>query len=170
MAVGSAIHEILEHLDLSADPKIALEAGLARARLQLEGAVSVERRAEIEGRCRSIVDGLLASRSLQRLRSLAGCIMGREVPVLLPPGDAGAVGFVAGQIDLVYRDPENGEVVVADYKTDRVDEAEAPDRARVYAPQGEVYARALQEALELEKTPRVEFWFLRADRIETVLP
>jgi hypothetical protein len=35
-------------------------------------------------------------------------------------------------------------------------------RAKVYAPQGAVYARAIREALEMDEAPRFEVWFLRA--------
>jgi hypothetical protein len=53
--------------------------------------------------------------------------------------------------------------VFADYKTDGVEsEEEIQARAAVYAPQGAMYARAVQEALEIAEGPRFELWFLRA--------
>jgi ATP-dependent exoDNAse (exonuclease V) beta subunit len=56
--------------------------------------------------------------------------------------------------------------VVADYKTDAiVGEAEIQQRAEVYRPQLELYARAVQEALALGDPPFIELWFLDADRI-----
>ena len=78
----------------------------------------------------------------------------------------GPVGFVAGTADLVYEDPEDGGLVVADYKTDAVEtDAEIDDRAKVYSSQGAIYARAVQEALNLDRPPRMEFWFLHPGRI-----
>jgi hypothetical protein len=72
---------------------------------------------------------------------------------------------VAGAIDLVYRDPATGELVVVDYKTDRIEtKAEIAERARVYAAQGAEYQRALREALRLDAPPRFELWFLYAGR------
>ena len=76
------------------------------------------------------------------------------------------MGVVTGAVDLLYRDPESGEVVVADYKTDDTNSPEDLERrAAAYAPQGAAYVRAVQEALELKKPPRFELWFLRADRV-----
>jgi ATP-dependent exoDNAse (exonuclease V) beta subunit len=73
---------------------------------------------------------------------------------------------VSGIVDLLYRDPEDGRLVVADYKTDRVQDDETlAERARVYEPQVRIYARALQKALGLDHEPHNELWFLDADRI-----
>ena len=54
--------------------------------------------------------------------------------------------------------------MVADFKTDAVDDPSVEDRARRYAVQGALYRRAVQEALELPEAPRFELWFLAADR------
>jgi ATP-dependent exoDNAse (exonuclease V) beta subunit len=107
------------------------------------------------------------------LRELGPAVLARELPILVPPAEgeeegdgARPVGFVAGAIDLVYRDPATGTLVVADYKTDAVaDDDEIAARVDVYRPQGAVYARAVRDALGLAEAPRFELWFLRADRI-----
>ena len=60
-----------------------------------------------------------------------------------------------------YRDEGTGEIVVADYKTDRVgDDAEIEIRASIYQTQLEIYASALQQAMSLDVTPRQELWFV----------
>ena len=95
---------------------------------------------------------------LGRLRAIADHVIARELPVLLAPDDAAGapVGFVSGTIDLVYRDPETGELVIADYKTDEVAGGrELRERAVAYAAQGVVYRRALREALGSRRGPRV---------------
>ena len=69
-------------------------------------------------------------------------------------------------IDLVYRDPATGEIVVADYKTDRGDASRA---ARTYFPQVEAYAKALMDAWALKTMPRTELWLLREGVIEPFL-
>ena len=74
------------------------------------------------------------------------------------------VGFVAGTVDLLYRDPGDGALVVADYKTDEVEGAALEERASSYASQGRAYVRAVQEALGLATPPRLELWFLHAGR------
>jgi ATP-dependent helicase/nuclease subunit A len=166
-AVGVAIHRVLEELDLAADP----EPELARARARLEALV---RGAAEPGACEAarergleLLERVAGGRLLARLRGLGANVLYRELPVIVP-GDAseGAVGATAGVVDLVYRDPASGELVVVDYKTDRVESAaELRDCARRYAPQGAVYQRALREALSLAYTPRFELWLLHPDRI-----
>ncbi len=104
-------------------------------------------------------------------------MLARELPVLCRPGseaelaggdgdDLGPVGYFAGTIDLVYRDRETGETVVADYKTDPIEsDAELVSRAAMYRLQGGVYQRALKDAMGLAEPPRFELWFFHADRI-----
>ncbi len=86
--------------------------------------------------------------------------------MLLPVEDglhgSGPLGFSSGVLDLLYRDPQTGDLVVADYKTDALGSPEAlEERARSYAPQGLLYCRAVEQALELPQLPRFELWFLR---------
>jgi ATP-dependent exoDNAse (exonuclease V) beta subunit len=93
------------------------------------------------------------------------------MPLLLPPLDdaTGPVGFMAGSIDLCYRDPETAEFVVVDFKTDPIDgPAEVAERIARYTDQGRHYQRALRAALRLERDPRFELWFLYANRIEVI--
>jgi ATP-dependent exoDNAse (exonuclease V) beta subunit len=87
------------------------------------------------------------------------------------PGDEYApLGYHPGSIDLLYRDPRDGRIVVVDYKTDRAENVEAlAARMAKHREQGAIYRRAIREALCLPYTPRFELWFLRADHIE-VLP
>ena len=88
----------------------------------------------------------------------------------LTDGEDGApLECVAGSIDLVYRD-RDGALVVVDFKSDRVASArQRAARAEQYAPQGQVYVRALAEGLGLEAPPRFELWFLRDGSVATPL-
>ena len=89
--------------------------------------------------------------------------------LLAPDGDEGAVGYLSGTIDLVYRDPLGGQLVVADYKTDEVvGDEQIQARTAAYADQLAIYVRALQEALGLDEPPRSELWFLAAGRVVPV--
>jgi ATP-dependent helicase/nuclease subunit A len=170
-AAGTAVHRILEDFDLGADPAKELERQRERlpdlvAALAGEGDLAAAR-ARAEAALATLGRGGL----LAKLCGLAEHVVSRELPVLLPPpvDGPGAVGFIAGSIDLVYRDPEAGEWVVADYKTDRIeDEADVADRVARYTEQGRSYQRALREALGLAANPRFELWFLHADRVEVV--
>ena len=168
MAAGGAVHRALEEWDLAADPR--QELGRQRDRLpaylaSLVEGDELERSLPLAG---SLLEAFTKSPLLDRFRRLRDHILARELPVLLPPGDGDGVpvGVVSGAIDLLYRDPGDGRIVIADYKTDEVEkEDEIASRAAVYAPQGRTYARAVQEALELAEAPRFELWFLRAGRI-----
>jgi ATP-dependent helicase/nuclease subunit A len=162
-AAGSLVHGVLERLDLDGEAATAFE----RARRGLEAladprlAESV--RATAVARAGETLDRFRASRLWDAFSAVAPHVVARELPVLLPAEQgAGPVGFVAGTIDLLYRDPTTNELVVADYKTDEVDGAALEERARSYASQGRAYVRAVQEALNLPVAPRFELWFLRA--------
>jgi ATP-dependent exoDNAse (exonuclease V) beta subunit len=155
MAVGSAVHRVLEAADLATAPAARAD-DLARWPDWCRPPRPTQR-SRAPPRC---CGGLPACRWPPARRRRAGR---REVPVLLPPeveGD-GPVGYVAGVIDLLLREPATGEIVVVDYKTDEVEAGEELERrAAAYALQGRVYARAVRDALGLPSPPRVELWFL----------
>ncbi len=165
MAAGGAIHRALEEWDLAADPR--RETGRQRSLLPAYLSSLVE--GDKLERSLPVAEGLLeifaAGPLLPRLIGLKDHLLARELPILLPPGEGerSPVGVVSGAIDLLYRDPEDGgRIVIADYKTDEVAAAEEMlRRAAVYTSQGLLYARAIQEALELAEMPRFELWFLR---------
>ncbi|HET9229086.1 MAG TPA: UvrD-helicase domain-containing protein [Thermoanaerobaculia bacterium] len=166
MAAGGAVHRALETWDLFADPgeetrrqRDLLPAYIARLAEGdvLESALPLAEK---------LLDRFAGSGLLVRLRDLREHVLARELPVLLPPSGH-AVGVISGTIDLLYRDPATGRLVVADYKTDDPETLES--RVAVYAPQGATYVRALREALDLDEPPRFELWFLQADRVvETI--
>jgi ATP-dependent helicase/nuclease subunit A len=162
-AVGTAVHQLLEELDLDGGADPTFDLSLLRGSVpepDLEGALDAGREL-----LRRISDGPL----LARLHELAPQVIARELPVLLPPRNAGdaALGYVEGIVDLVYRDAESGAYVVVDYKTDRVETPEElAKRVETYRPQIEEYARAVQGGLGLEAPPRLELWFLYPGRIE----
>jgi ATP-dependent exoDNAse (exonuclease V) beta subunit len=157
--VGTAIHRALEEFDFSADPR----AELARQHAALETLLAHDPDEALAG-ARELLERIAGGRLFERLRTLAGEILYRELPVLVPPeAGVGPVGYVSGVVDLVYRDPASGELVIADYKTDRIDEAGHEERSAAYREQGAVYQKALRDGLGLAYTPRFELWYLRAD-------
>jgi hypothetical protein len=99
-------------------------------------------------RARDLLEAFAAGPVLPRLRRLPDHVVARELPVLLPPrrGDGSPVGVVTGIVDLLYRDPATGRLVVADCKTDDLDSGEAETRTGAYAPQGAVYVRRSRSA------------------------
>ena len=165
MAAGGAVHRALEEWDLLDDPRRELVRQRTLLPAYLAALVEGADRDKALPLAEALLETFAAGPLVARLRALAGHILARELPVLLPPGDGehAPVGAVTGAIDLLYRDPEDGRIVIADYKTDEVATAEEIQaRAKVYAPQGAVYTRAVREALEMKEPPRFEVWFLRA--------
>ncbi len=165
LALGTAIHRALEVLCFDEPPerwRERLAPWLSAAVHTLGG----------EQRADELLERFLASPLPARLHALAPHIWARELPMLLAPeaGGEGAVGFVAGVLDLLYRDPADGRLVVADYKTDRLEPGpELRARALDYAEQGRLYVEGVQRGLGLAQPPRFELWFLHAGEV-TVLP
>jgi ATP-dependent exoDNAse (exonuclease V) beta subunit len=167
MAVGSAVHRALELFDLAAAPADEIARQTAQLPAYLATLLPAEEIPTAAERAAALLESLEESQLLARLRHLHPHIVARELPVLLPPEDPeGPEGHIAGAIDLVYRDPEDGRLVIADYKTDRIaDDADLHRRAAAYSEQGHIYQRALQGALDLGEAPRFELWFLDHDRV-----
>jgi ATP-dependent exoDNAse (exonuclease V) beta subunit len=168
MAAGGALHRALEEWDLAAEAaaEVRRQRGLLPA--YLASLTQGDELARALPVAESLVEAFAGGPLLGRLQGLRQHILSRELPVLLPPGEGegSPVGAVAGTIDLLYRDPGDGRLVIADYKTDDVETAgQIRDRAAVYAPQGAAYQRAVREALELAEAPRFELWFLRAGEV-----
>jgi ATP-dependent helicase/nuclease subunit A len=169
-AAGTAVHRVLEKLTLGGD----LRDELARASEGLGAwidaqAAGGQREAALASAREALArfaDGPL----LERFAALQDAVIARELPVLLPADrdGEGAVGFIAGSIDLLYRDPASGELVVVDYKTDRVEGNALLERAAHYAGQARHYRRAVRDALGLPAPPRFELWFLHAGAIMPV--
>jgi ATP-dependent exoDNAse (exonuclease V) beta subunit len=167
MAVGTAIHALLEEWDTGAEPGSELERRRSRLGSQLGGLVPPGELAAAVEEAEELLQAFADRGALARLHAIGDGIVARELPILRPPGsDGGAVLFESGIIDLVYRDPSTGELVIADYKTDRVsDRAECEAKAKQYEEQGRFYVETLQAALGLADEPRFELWFLRVGEV-----
>jgi len=158
-AVGSAVHAVLEHADLS-EPEAPAVADLARWQAEVAG-LDAEAAAVVEAKARA------ALRSELVARAAAAPWARREVPVAVPVhrllGDgaagAGDAELVEGFVDLLFDDGAGGLVVV-DHKTDDVSGSAALERALArYAPQGAAYA-LLVEAATGRSVREVHFLFL----------
>ncbi len=171
-AVGTAVHRVFEFLDLDADLEDGLAAAAADLERRLDPALAPGERVIALGRAHALLDAFARGPLLARLQEIAPHVIARELSVLLPPDpdrSDGPVGFLAGVVDLLYRDPASGVTVVADYKTDRIaGEAEIGEKAERYRTQGEAYVRGIQGALGLLEPPRFELWFLDASEIRGI--
>jgi ATP-dependent helicase/nuclease subunit A len=163
---GIAVHRALERLDLGGPVAAGLEYGLEELAAWLESEGEAEPVRAAARAARALLERLTGGRLVARLEALRDHVVARELPLLLAAGSRDdALGFVAGAIDLVYRDPETREWVIVDYKTDTPPAGVSLQaHAQGYARQGRVYRSALCEGLGLAESPRFELWFLAADR------
>ncbi len=167
-AAGTAVHRVLESLRFGDDWREDLAAHFTRLPALLERLAPPPARPAALERARSLLERLAQGPLAARFAGLCDSVIARELPVLLPaePAGEGPVGFVAGAIDLLYRDAATSELVIVDYKTDRVEaDARLAEYARRYAGQAAHYRRAIQEALALASPPRFELWFLHAGAV-----
>ncbi len=173
-AVGSAMHAVLERFEAGLPAKREIARALEHLPEEIARQADPAERGAALALARALLERFWSGPLFPRLRALGGDVA-REVPVLVPPGDppgnGGATGYVSGVIDLLYRDAETGDWVVADYKTDRVSgEDEIAGLAGRYSAQGSVYTRAIRSALALPEEPRFELWLLYAGRVLVVDP
>ncbi|MGQ0557897.1 MAG: UvrD-helicase domain-containing protein [Nitrospiraceae bacterium] len=150
--VGVVAHRLLERWDFSQDP-----SGLcAQVVLAVQAALGPDDQPHAGAVAESVSDLLATfgrSKAYGRLRWSQ--IIGREVPFIMPWGNK---QVMEGVIDLIYR--LDGELWVADYKTDAISADQAAARAEQYRPQSEVYKVAVQEGLGVESV-RFHCLFLR---------
>ncbi len=154
-AVGSALHELLERWDFRdrAAARALLGAAVTRAARNAaapESAIAADARAALET--------ILASKLPAALASVE--VLGRELPLLFRDDDGR--GW-SGTLDLLYRDPGDGALVVADYKTDKAPDPQARER---YRAQLSVYARGVARLFPGEPAPRLELVWLRSGQRE----
>ncbi|MEO8197749.1 MAG: UvrD-helicase domain-containing protein [Thermoanaerobaculia bacterium] len=171
LALGVALHRALELEELAEQAPEAWQAAAAAAFAnELPAASGGERSALVAELARLRDSSLFA-----RLRVLRSQILARELPLLAEASGAlgaRALDGIVGTLDLLYRDPATGEVVVADFKTDDL----APDAAAEtiaaklerYRPQLELYGRAVQQALALDRPPRLELWLLATGAVHPI--
>lgn len=167
LARGTGLHRALELAPMvAADRPGWRAAALATFARELRDASAAE-----HADFAATLERLERSTLLARLHALAPRVVARELPVLLAAaavGDDAPLDAVAGAIDLVYLD-DGGGPVVADFKSDAVDAEGVADLVARYAPQLDLYARALAAGLGLAAPPRRELWLLALDRIERLL-
>ncbi|MBL8036735.1 MAG: UvrD-helicase domain-containing protein [Nitrospira sp.] len=148
---GIAAHRILERWDFSSLPSGLLD--------QIKPVLQMILQPEDQPLLAAVTDSLRelfttfgGSPLYDRLRSSQ--ILGREVPFTMPWGDR---QVMEGVIDVLYR--HDGELWIADYKTDVVSSDQVTVRAEQYRTQGEVYKTAVRQ--RLKQPPRFHCLFLR---------
>ena len=149
---GVVAHRLLEGWDFSQHP-----SGLcAQVGLTVQATLGPDDQPHAEAITESVNDLLATfgrSEAYERLRSSQ--ILGREIPFVIPWGDR---QVMEGVIDLLYR--LDGELWVADYKTDAISADQAAARAEQYRTQSEVYKSAIRQSLGCDSV-RFHCLFLR---------
>jgi len=147
--VGQVCHRVLQEWDFRAGGD--LPAAVARARAVLERRAPGPRWPEAASEAEDVLNSFLKSAAA---RELAGAeILGREVPFAYADGAT----VVRGAADLIYRAGER--LVVADFKSERVDAKSAAAVRDHYAEQGRAYVEAVRRAWG--RTPEFRVLFLR---------
>jgi ATP-dependent helicase/nuclease subunit A len=168
--VGELIHRLFETWNFEEQPEEEWERQHETLLARLSAAVPEAELPAATGRATKLLERIGSGELLERFIGLRQTVLGREIPVLMaaPNGDEGPAGFYSGAVDLLYRSPESETPVIVDFKTDWVESDEdLAARAEVYAGQEDLYATAIQRALNLETRPETELWFLWADRRHT---
>ena len=136
--LGSAVHALLERIDLARPDDAASLARIIAAEFGLVGQES-----DIEQLARRAIDSEVVKRAFA---PDTGRVL-REVAftVALPHVPSVPAGIAEGRIDLLFE--RGGEMTVVDFKTDRVSgDAEIEKRTATYRNQALVYAWAAQLA------------------------
>ena len=138
-AFGLLVHRILEWIPL--DDAAGAEA--MAASLAPQFGLSPERAAQATEHVRRVIQlpVMRRARAAERLW--------RELSLWFPEGDQ----LLEGKIDLVFE--EDGQLVVIDYKTDAISEAQVLQQAGHHARQLQLYGRGLTQASGLKVRERL---------------
>jgi ATP-dependent exoDNAse (exonuclease V) beta subunit len=148
---GSAVHDVLERIDF---------ARVDDARVLAEAVAKQYGMSDRVDEIVTCVENVLGHEIMARAQASNRVLRETAFTAPLPPAgpDADDGGLAEGRIDLLFA--EDGGVVVVDFKTDRVSEAKAPERAAIYRNQALVYAWAAQKTTGLP-VREVAFLFAR---------
>jgi len=170
--IGMLAHRILEQWDFADDPEKLIS--------QVEAMcpdIKVDETDERHGVSRTVKDILEVFIRSDIYRTLqSSTIIGREVPFVIPwhiadPQHSAlcaqhSISMMEGIIDLVYR--FNGDIWIADYKTDRLTSDEIADRAKEYRLQAQIYTEAVFQCVGA-RPKGFQFVFLRTGTVVPVL-
>jgi ATP-dependent helicase/nuclease subunit A len=175
--IGTLVHRILEQWDFADDPTRLIDRADAKfVSIAADDSCNTN---EIAVIIKDILEVFARSQIYQTLREAT--IVGREVPFAIPwvlseSQDSGLStqrsglqsphSVMEGIIDLVYR--FNGDIWIADYKTDHITAEETAARAQEYRLQAQVYTKAVAQCLGV-RPKGFQFIFLRTGTVVPVL-
>ena len=144
-SLGRAVHAVMQSIDLDTGEGID---DRARVQASAEGIPDLE--GDIARLCRVAVESEIVRRAVSSGR------FWREVPVAAATGNGSLHGF----IDLLFEEQDG--LVVVDYKTDRVGQAEPSESAERYRLQGGAYAHGIQRVTG-KRVKEVVFLYVQSD-------
>ena len=153
LAIGTTSHRLLQYWDFNDDASAQL-ALINRQSLVLVKEHDEATQEVIVEEVRDLLRAFVQSPVYERLRRAT--VVGREVPFLMPWNEGRQV--MEGVIDLLYR--LNGELWIADYKTDMIPLDQIAERAERYREQARLYRMAVEQSLG-SPIAGFEFIFLR---------
>ncbi len=156
---GTAVHAVMQYIDLRTPPTASAVAAEIE-KLRQRRLLTDQQAAAVE--C-GMVARFLASPLAERIRRARQ--VWREYrfalltdAALYDPEAAGEELLLQGVVDCAF-EPEEGGLVVVDFKTDRVSQSGLAERAAHYRQQLDAYALALGKVLEKEVTEKVLYFF-----------
>ncbi len=149
---GALVHRVLQHWDFSGD----VESQLAAVTVPSLGRDAQDERDQqaLLDEIQQVLRRFAGSNPYARLRRAT--VIGREVPFLMPWNDGGQI--LEGVIDVLYH--LDGQLWIADYKTDMIPRDQVETRAEAYREQARLYREAVARSLR-EPVAGFEFLFLR---------
>lgn len=170
--IGTLAHRLLEQWNFADDSGKAIDQ-VASMCAELDSDNTYDA-SEISSIIQEMLKVFAKSEIYQMLR--AATIVGREIPFAIPwhtssPQPSAlctqhVISTMEGTIDLVYR--LNGDIWIADYKTDRITSDEIAGRAEEYRLQAQIYTEAVSQCLG-GKPKGFQFIFLRTGTVVPVL-
>ena len=156
LQLGVVCHGVLERLEFGGSRPEAAVAELVRLELArlASGPEPPADAARLREEAEAVLRNFVRSKAFAELRKAE--VLGKEVPLLVRDPATGAP--VQRTLDVLYR--RGDRLVIGDYKTDRVREEQAEQRAAGYAGQGKAYVEAVRSALD-GMTPEFRVFFLR---------
>ena len=156
---GTAMHLAMQYLPFDTAP--TQEAVAARVKEMAENRLLTPQQAEAVD-CRKLLT-FLSSPIADEIRGSALVLREYRFALLVPAtvydprADAAEEMMLQGVVDCCFKTEEG--LVIVDFKTDRIRPGEEAERAKVYRPQLEAYAHALERVLEKKVCRKVLYFF-----------
>jgi ATP-dependent helicase/nuclease subunit A len=153
------VHRLLQYWRFDVDAATQLKQIERTA--ALEAVDDEAEQAALVGEARDLLRSFVESAWYERIRQAT--VLGREVPFVMPWN--GGQQIMEGVIDLLYR--LDGQLWIADYKTDMIPPGEVTARAEAYREQARLYRMAVEQSLGAS-VAGFELVFLRHNKVVTM--